>query len=53
MQPLTTYAIRLEAITVVTHDLQLYDIAIKLWVEHEDISRRSSYFGQVERAMAL
>ena len=32
----TTYAIRLETIIVVIHDLQLYDMAIKLWIERED-----------------
>ena len=36
----TTYAIRLEAITIVIHDLQLYDLAIKLRIEHEDIQKK-------------
>ena len=37
---ITTYAIRLEAITVVTLDLQLCDMAIKLWIESEDIQKQ-------------
>lgn len=30
----------LESLTVVSLDLQLYDMAMKLWMEHEDIKKK-------------
>ena len=34
------YSIRLEAIAVVTLDLQLYDMVFNLWIESEDIQEQ-------------
>ena len=36
---IATHAMGPEAITVVTLDLQLYDMAMKLWMEQEDIQK--------------
>ena len=37
---ITTHVMGSESITVITLDLQLYDMAMKLWVEREDISKQ-------------
>jgi len=34
---ITTHVMGSESITVATLDMQLYDLAMKLWVEREDI----------------
>ena len=37
---ITTHVMGSESITVITLDLQLYDMAMKLWVEREDIRKQ-------------
>ena len=44
---ITTHVMGSESITVITLDLQLYDMAMKLWVERERTSGNSSSFGLV------
>ena len=39
-QAIATSCMGLEAITVITLDLQLYDMAMKLWMTHEDIKKQ-------------